>query len=214
MRKRAKGLPIVWIVDDEQANRDWFVENHRLHFALIIFSSRAHLVMAFQKGVPCDVVVTDVFFPASPPKTSEEEQKLLSIYENIERKTIAELPGLWPEVRSSWQLQGFEIAADVVGWADRRKEIIPVVLYSRKAPLLLTDAEWLKDPKTVRNTYWITEKIDPGQKGDVNRQIASIQRTRINALLSIKQKYAPWWMKVLSLFRVKLGPFEFRVEDR
>src|SRR5262249_19724524 len=199
----------VWVVDDEQTSRAWFVDNHRNHYALITFSSREHVVEALKAGVPCDIVVTDVFFAATTPKNPAEERTLLSIYEKIERTTIAQLPSLWPEVRKSWQLHGFTVARDVVEWAARRKETIPVILYSRKAPLLLSDDEWLTDPAAVRNTYWMTEKIDPGPMGDVNRRIAAIQRNRINALLRLKQESAPWWMKLLSGLSVEVGPFRY-----
>jgi hypothetical protein len=209
LRKRAHRLPIVWIVDDEQASRNWFVENHRHHYALITFSSRDRVVKALQANVPCDIVVTDVFFPAKTPRSQGEEQALLSVYERIEQTTISKLPDLWDEVRKSWQLHGFTVARDVVEWAARRKEAVPVILYSRKAPLLLSDDEWLADPAAVRNTYWMTEKIDPNQTGDVVRRIADIQRNRINALLTLKQESAPQWMKVLSGFGLTVGPFQY-----
>jgi hypothetical protein len=209
LRKRVNHLPIVWIVDDEKANRNWFVSNHREHYALITFSARTHVVQALGTNVPCDLVVTDVFFAAKTPTTEVEERELLRVYDRIEETTISQLAGLWEEVRESWQLYGFTIARDVVEWARRRKQVIPVVLYSRKAPLLLTDQEWLSDPDAVRNTYWMTEKIDPNQTGDVVRKIADIQRNRINALLNVKQKSAPWWMKTLSGLGIKLGPFQY-----
>jgi hypothetical protein len=208
-RKRANRLPVVWIVDDEQASRKWFVENHRHHYALITFSARDRVVKALQTNIPCDIVVTDIFFPATTPRTAEEERALLSVYERIEQTTIASLPDLWDEVRKSWQLHGFTVARDVVEWSARRKVAVPVILYSRKAPLLLSDEEWLADPAAVRNTYWMTEKIDPGQTGDVVRRVADIQRNRINALLSLKQDSAAWWMKALSGFGLKVGPFQY-----
>jgi hypothetical protein len=209
LRKRAKRLPIVWIVDDEQASRRWFVENHRHHYALITFSSRDHVVGTLHTRVPCDIVVTDVFFPAKTPSTQGEEHALLTVYEKIEQTTIAKLPDLWNEVRESWQLHGFTVARDVVEWSVRTKNKVPVILYSRKAPLLLSDDEWLSDPAAVRNTYWMTEKIDPNQTGDVVRRIADIQRNRINALLTLKQDSAPWWMKVLSGVGLTFGPFQY-----
>ncbi len=213
LRRRAKSLPIVWIVDDEQASRRWFVENHREHFSLITFSSRGHVVEALKKEVPCDIVVTDVFFPARTPTDQKEEQALLDIYDKIKATTIAQLPNLWSEVRPFWKLLGFDIAKDVAEWAARHERTIPVVLYSRKAPLLLSDQEWLDNPRTVKNTYWMTEKIDPAQQGDVVRKIASIQRNRIGALLSATQASASWWMKVLSGLGIKWGPFEYSLKS-
>ncbi len=209
LRKRVSGLPIVWVVDDEQASRDWFVKNHREHFALITFSSRQHVVEGLRLNVPCDIVVTDVFFPAKTPTNQAEEKNLLSVYERIEGTTIAQLSKLWVEGRPLWQLHGFTVAQDVVDWARLRKEVIPVILYSRKAPLLLNDDEWLANPAAVRNTYWMTEKVDPTQTGEAVRSIAGIQRNRINALLSLERKSAPWWMKALSGVGVKYGPFEY-----
>lgn len=69
LRRRLQKRPLVWFVDDECANRDWFVESHRLHFALLTFSSRKHVVAALQAGTLCDAVVTDIFFPAKPRQT-------------------------------------------------------------------------------------------------------------------------------------------------
>jgi hypothetical protein len=209
LRKRAGLRPIVWIVDDEKTSREWFIENHRQHYALITFSARHHVVAALTNEVPCDIVVTDVFFAAKLPSTEQEEQALVRIYDEIEKTTIASLPSLFGEVRKSWQLLGFTIALDVVESARRRGESVPVVLYSRKAPLLLSDDEWLTDPAAVRNTYWMTEKIDPAQKGDVVRRVAGIQRNRINALLSLRQRAAPLWMRILSGIGIKYGPFEY-----
>lgn len=209
LRKRAKPRPIVWVVDDEQASRDWFITNHRDHYALITLSSRHHVTEALQANIPCDIVVTDVFFPAKTPTSQAEEEALLSIYDRIEQTTIAQLSQLWGETRTQWQLHGFSIARDVVESAARRKESVPVVLYSRKAPLLLSDQEWPGDPSTVRNTYWMTEKIDPNQTGDVVRHIADIQRNRITALLLLRQRTAPWWMKALSGLGIGYGPFQY-----
>lgn len=209
LRKRVSGLPIVWVVDDEKASRNWFVQNHRQHYALITFSSRPHVVQALRTNVPCDIVVTDVFFPAKLPSTEDEERALLSIYEEIEATTIARLSNLWAGVRKSWQLEGFAVAQDVVEWARRHKVLIPIILYSRKAPLLLDDNEWLADPEAVRHTYWMTEKIQPNQTGDLARKIAGIQRNRINGLLTLKRVTAPLWMKVVSGLGVKLGPFQY-----
>lgn len=209
LRKRVSGLPIVWAIDDERSSRAWFVQHHRQHWALITFSSREHAVEALRVDVPCDIVITDVFFPAKTPNTLAEEQVLLSIYDKIEATTIAKLPNLWADVRNSWQLHGFTVAQDVVEWARRRKRVIPVILYSRKAPLLLDDNEWLADAAAVRNTHWMTEKIDPSGAVDVTRRIVGIQRNRVNALLNLTQRSAPWWMKALSGLGVKIGPFEY-----
>ena len=110
LRKLASRRPIVWLVDDEQASRRWFVDNHRHHYALVTFTSHTHVVEALQADVPCDIVVTDVFFAATTPKTQEEESALLSIYDKIEQTTIAQLPPLWADLRKYWQLHGFTVA--------------------------------------------------------------------------------------------------------
>jgi len=78
-----------------------------------------------------------------------------------------------------------------------------------ETPRADSDNEWLAEPAAVRNTYWMIEKIDPDKTGDVVRSIADIHRNRINALLSMRQTLAPWWMKVLSGFGVKCGPFHY-----
>lgn len=210
LRNRANKLAIVWFVDDEKANRQWFVKMHRQHFAVVTFSSRDFVSQALNLGVPCDIVVTDVFFAANTPASEKDEQELLRIYDDIEKTTIANLPALWPAVRKDWVLSGFDIARDVAAAAERRKETIPVVLFSRKAPLLLTDDEWLSAPHdAVKNTFWMTEKVDPMTEGQVANRIAGIQRDRLTAYLELKQKAAPWWMKVLAGFSIKMGPFVY-----
>lgn len=209
LRKRSNRLPIVWIVDDERDSRGWFVANHHQHYALVTFSSREHVVAALQAGLPCDLVVTDIFFPAKLPSTADEETTLLRIYDEIENTTIAGLDKLWAKVRPSWQLLGFAVARDVAAAAIRRKEKIPIVLYSRKAPLLLGDEEWLSDPDAVRATHWMTEKIDPTKTGDVVRKVADIQRNRINALLLLKRNASPLWMRALAGVGLKIGPFQY-----
>lgn len=209
LRKRAGKSPIVWLVDDEQLNRTWFVDQHSLHFAVITFSGRKHVLDALQARIPCDILVTDVFFPAETPTDEQRAKKLLDIYTSIEHTTIAQLDELWPSVRTSWKLDGFDIATDVAEWAKRNNEKIPVVLYSRKAPLLLTDEEWLVNAEAVQNTYWMTEKLDPSKGPESSRRIAGIQRNRIGAYLSLKQKSAPWWMQILSGVGIGYGPFSY-----
>jgi hypothetical protein len=209
VRARARPFPIVWLVDDERKSREWFVKEHRLHFAVVTFSSRDFVAAAIQKGFACDIVVTDVFFPAKLPTTEAEEAALLSIYQTIEDTPIGKLSEMLPRTRDDWVFEGFWIAKDIAAWARRLKQRIPVVLYSRKAPLLLLDSEWLNDPDAVRNTYWVTEKIDPEKTGQHSRTMADIQRHRIESLLEIQRKIAPLWMRILAGVGFRIGPFQY-----
>lgn len=85
---------MVWFVDDEKANREWFVEKHQSHFALLTFSGREHVDRALHTRTLCDAVVTDLFFPAMPPQDDAQADRLLTIYSEIERSTVSSLTHL------------------------------------------------------------------------------------------------------------------------
>lgn len=156
----AGGRPFVWFVDDEKRNRDCFVYNHRLHFALITFGSREAVRQALDDKVPCDAVVTDIFFPAQQPQSNADNSRLLSIYDKINATKVSHLGKLWNDVKNDWRLSGFDIARDVTDYAIKHKEHIPVLLFSRKATLLLSQSDWIDEPSAlVENTAWMIEKV-------------------------------------------------------
>lgn len=210
VRKRVGKRPLVWFVDDERANRTWFVENHRSHFALLTLSSRRFVVAALDAATPCDAVVTDIFFPATPPSDDGRADWLLSIYDEIQASTVAQLPEVWDRWKSEWSLAGFDIARDLANYAARRNERVPVLLYSRKAPLLLSSHDWLVDPSSaVENTHWMLEKLNPSVKGEVASLAARIQRDRIIAALRYRQEAVVWWKKQLARLSVGYGPVRY-----
>jgi len=212
--KRVGKRPLIWFVDDERANREWFAARHRRHFSVITFSSRRHVRTALDARTPCDAVVTDIFFPAAPVTSDAEASKLSGIYDQIDRSTVADLKKLWLVVRPLWSLDGFEIAKDVSDCARERNELIPVLLFSRKATLLLRCEDWLADPApVVENTHWMIEKVDPSERGDSARIAAAIQRDRITAALKFRQAAAPMWLKMLKLFKIELGPLHFSIRS-
>jgi len=198
--------PFIWFVDDEATNRSWFVQNHREHFGILTFSSRAHCAKALRAKAPCDAVVTDIFFPANQPSTEEQAQELLTIYERIDSSVVGNLPKLWAEVRTLWRLDGFDVARDVTEYAKHRKEKIPVLLFSRKATLLLNREDWLRDPPAaVENTFWLLEKIAPSVEGEAARDVAALQRERIMAALRYRQKATPRWKKAAASVTKAVG---------
>lgn len=69
-----KDRPLVWFIDDERANREWFRDHHRNDFSTLTFSSRAHFAAAFQRKLRCDAIVTDIFFPS---KTGKQRDTIL-----------------------------------------------------------------------------------------------------------------------------------------
>jgi hypothetical protein len=175
---------LVWFVDDERANRNWFVENHRLHFALLTFSCRKAVAEALRMGMPCDAVVTDVFFPADMPKDDTQAKQLLGIYEEMHASRVSDLPSVWDRWKHAWKLDGFSIAEDVALKAAYLNLRVPVLLFSRKATLLLSVDDWLGQPRsTLENTYWMLEKVNPQDPADSARRVADIQRERINAVI-------------------------------
>jgi len=95
LKKRLKRRPLVWFVDDEYANRSWFIQHHRLHFALLTFSSRRYVTAALQAGTPCDTVVTDIFFPANPPRDDVQATRLLAIYNEVQASIVSDLSSVW-----------------------------------------------------------------------------------------------------------------------
>jgi len=215
LRKLLKERPIVWFVDDERGNRECFVDYHRRHFGVLTFSSGNHCIAALRSGTPCDVVVTDIFFPAQEPKTDSEAQRLRDIGEQIRNSRVHELPALWKQVQRDWHLDGFEIAKDTTEIARSRKERIPVFLFSRKATLLLNRDEWLNEPSlAVENTFWLLEKLDPSDQGASAHRAAGIQRDRILAGLRWRQAAAPWWLKLLGRMGLRFGPFSFSLGRR
>jgi hypothetical protein len=210
LKKRLRKRPLIWFVDDECANRNWFVENHRLHFALLTLSSRQHVAAALQAGTFCDAVVTDIFFPAKLPTNNEQAGRLLRIYDEILASPVSDLPRVWASWRNEWSLDGFDIARDVFDYAARRKECIPVLLFSRKATLLLGTGDWFMNPSSaVENTHWMLEKLDPSETGESARRAASIQRDRINAVLRYRQQSAQWWKKLLGRLSIGWGPVRY-----
>jgi hypothetical protein len=150
LKRRLGKRPLIWFVDDERANRDWFVENHSHHFALLTFNARTHLLSALRSGTLCDAVVTDVFFPASTPADDAQANELLRIYDEMGRSTVSGLPNVWNRHKQAWMLDGFSIARDVFDHAVKRNERIPVLLFSRKATLLFNSGEWLFEPAATR----------------------------------------------------------------
>ncbi len=176
--------PIVWFVDDERSNREWFATHHRKRFTVITFSSRRHAAVALQRGTPCDAVVTDVFFPASPPRSDADAEKLLGIYNDIAQSRVQALPAVWSRWRRRWSLEGFAIARDIARHAQRTRRSIPVFLFSRKAATLLGWREWLGGPEAaIQGSYWILEKIDPNESSTASRRAAKIQYNRIVGVL-------------------------------
>src|SRR5262245_2195473 len=110
LKKRIGRRPLVWFVDDEEANRRWFVDNHRFHFALLTFSGRSHVHTALDTEVLCDAVVTDIFFPADIIRDDAQADQLLSIYNDINSCKVSDLPSLWNRWKNKWSLDGFVIA--------------------------------------------------------------------------------------------------------
>jgi hypothetical protein len=48
--KRIGSRPLVWFVDDEFANREWFAVRHRPRFAILTFGSRRYAKIALDAG--------------------------------------------------------------------------------------------------------------------------------------------------------------------
>jgi hypothetical protein len=210
LKKRLGHRPLVWFVDDEKANREWFVAKHHAHFAVLTFSSRSHFTKALHSNVLCDAVVTDLFFPSNPPRDDEQANDLLKVYSEILNSTVSELPSVWDRWKSKWSLEGFDIACDVAEHAARRREHIPVLLFSRKATLLLSSDDWLVSPRAaVENTHWMLEKLDPCETGEGPSRAARIQRDRITAVLRYRRDAAPWWKKQLGRFSLGWGPVRY-----
>jgi hypothetical protein len=180
MNRLPRGHPIVWYVDDERGNREWFRDRHRKHFAVVTFSSRAFFLAALKNRIPCDAVVTDIFFPSAAITTDADAHALLSIYGKIADAPVSQLSPLWADQQHRWKLDGFRVAKDVL----QMKSPVPVFLYSRKAPLLLTLDDYLDDPCAVRNSHWLVEKIDPTSTAQICRKAASIQHSRIAAIVT------------------------------
>ncbi len=184
MKLRAKGYPIVWFVDDERANRQWFRDYHREDFATLTFSGRTHFRKAMARGLPCDAIVTDIFFPAKAVKTAPQADGLLSIYDTIAKTTVGKLPSLWKKQRAHWKLDGFSIAKD----GALCKPQIPVFLFSRKALLLLNVDQLGGGPLVVGNSTWLIEKVAPTVPPKTARRAARLQCQRIYATLAHRRK--------------------------
>lgn len=211
-RKAARGKPIVWYVDDERGNREWFRDHHVDHFAVVTFSARRSAQWALMQEVPCDAVVADMFFPPGEVTSESEAEALLSIYPQMAKASLSGLGSLWQQHRDRWALHGFDIAQDVADAAVRCKRRIPVFLFSQKGPLLISVNELLGEPAgVVENSYWMIEKIDPTLGEATAARAARIQRTRITAALKDVRLGAPIWQRALSRVSINLGPFSYRI---
>ena len=109
----------------------------------------------------------------------------MAIYDLISKSPVSRLPSLWDEQKHNWSLDGFHIARIVADAAKDRAERIPVLLFSRKATMLLGVDDWLGEPSdVVANTYWLLEKVDPSIDPESADKAGRIQRDRIVAALS------------------------------
>ena len=175
----ADGHPVVWFVDDERANREWFRDHHRENFATVTFSSHANFRRALARGLPGDAFVTDIFFPATPVASEAQAAELLAVYDAIGNCKVQNLRKLWAEQQHHWSLDGFQVARDGAA----QQPPVPVFLFSRKAPFLLGVEDYISEPRAVANSYWLTEKVAPDSPVEISQTAARVQATRILAVL-------------------------------
>lgn len=215
LRRVCQRRPLVWFVDDELANRKWFVENPRNSgFAVVTFSNRDFVHEALSQQIPCDALVTDIFFPATAVRTDEDARNLMAIYEAIENARVADLKHVWDQHKNKWRLDGFEIAKDVAQAMKKRREKIPVFLFSRKAPLLLTsqvDELVGIEPSYTMNARWLIEKVDPSVTGATAGCAAAIQRARIEEAIRDRQAAEGWLWRFLDSVSLGSGPASVNV---
>lgn len=187
IRAASQDMPVVWFVDDERANREWFRKHHREHFATVTFSDRRRFRKALARRLRCDAIVTDIFFPAQRVVTDTHANRMLAIYDDIAQSPVADLHRLWRKERAKWALDGFKIAHDGASSTPP----IPVFLFSRKALALLDVTELpCDDAQVVRNSLWLVEKVDPMVSAKVARHAATVQQQRLYATLA--QRQAKW----------------------
>lgn len=213
VREAAGIRPIIWFVDDERGNREWFRDHHRDHFAVITFSARRHVVWALQHDIPCDAVVSDIFFPYRKVDNEPYAEQLLAIYREIHTSTVGNLWKVWEAHRDLWALHGFDIAYDIAEGGQRRGGKIPVFLFSRKATLLLNMDDFPREPAGIEDTLWMIEKPDPGLEAAVSAQAARIQRVRITVALKQRRRTAPLWQRVLGRLSISVGPFSYQLPE-
>lgn len=206
LKKLAKGMPIVWYVDDERANREWFHDYHVNDFAIITFSSREYFSQAMKKSLPCDAIVTDIFFPAHKVTSDEQANQLCSIYKKIEETRVAKLPELWEKEKHFWSLDGFDIAHDAV----YKRPPIPVFLFSRKGTLLLNIEDFIDESPTVGNSYWLLEKVDPSSTTEKSKRAARLQRKRIMSILGIRRSR---FRKLLDALNIGTGGLSVNMRE-
>ena len=199
MKALAAGYPVIWFVDDERANRQWFRAHHGNHFATVTFSSRKHFAAALRRELPCDAIVTDIFFPSRPVRTNRQADSLMAIYDKIAATPVGELPALWKRQREQWTLDGFSIAKD---GADHKPQI-PVFLFSRKALLLLSVTDLRRGPLLVGNTSWLIEKVAPDAPANAARCAAELQRDRVYSTLAHR---VPKWKQFPNTIQSRVGP--------
>ncbi|NOR66213.1 MAG: hypothetical protein GQ528_02525 [Woeseiaceae bacterium] len=176
----ADGRPVVWFVDDERANREWFRDHHRENFATVTFSSHANFRRALARGLPGNAFVTDIFFPATPVASEAQAAELLAVYDAISICEVQNLRKLWAEQQHHWSLDGFRVARDGAA----QQPPVPVFLFSRKAPFLLGVEDYISEPRAVANSYWLTEKVAPDSPVEISQTAARVQATRILSVLA------------------------------
>ena len=206
IKQLSNQLPIIWYVDDERGNREWFRDYHREDFAIVTFSSRHYFSRALAKSIPCDAIVTDIFFPAKPVKDDKQAGELLSIYDEMEECQVSKLPDIWSRQKESWSLDGFSIARDAV----YHQPPIPVFLFSRKAAFLLSIDDYLTHPPSIGNSYWLPEKVNPTLSTQSSRKAAQIQRDRIVAILGVRRSR---WRKLLDSLSVGSGEGPINMQE-
>jgi CheY-like chemotaxis protein len=161
----------IWHVDDEQVRHDEVERRHGEHYNLRHFYSPDEVLEALEEGEQPDLLLSDLFFPivgreGEVPAQQEETERIWQI-----------LGEFAESYRAVYQPAGLELAAKL----RRREKSFPNLIYSSKAPLLLSEAEFSQISKEA-GPVWLFK----------GREDEEAERLKIDAVLmgaSWRRKY-------------------------
>jgi len=161
----------IWHLDDEEARHEELKQRHGERYSLRHFSTPEEVLAALEAGEQPDLLLSDLFFPIEGKESELTAQRLAA------EQTWKLLGEFAEKYRTVYHPAGFELAKKL----RRREKRIPNLIYSSKAPLLLSEAEFSQITKDA-GPVWL-------YKG---HEDAEAEQLKIDAVLmgaSWRQRY-------------------------
>jgi CheY-like chemotaxis protein len=138
--------------DDQQRFRDLFLQRHGSRYDIVTLSDPADLLKTVEqlKKLP-DLILMDLYHPRDDDPNHEKKKALAEI---SLAKLDAQLEETNKAVLSAWEPEGLEVLKLIRG--KYSKSELPVVIYSQKGLMLLSDQELLD--AEINGADWLIKK--------------------------------------------------------